>query len=90
MDDDTDNLVGAGQEKEKKLYASLRHIGAVRSKMKAEQGKSYTDTAKLIYPNKNGMVWYPGVSTHTLRKFVHDPSSKTGIGRCQSVLPLKY
>ena len=51
--DDTDDLVGVGeknkiktkQNKHQQLYASLRLIDAVRSRTKAEQGKSFSTAA---------------------------------------------
>ena len=41
-DNGTDDSVGTGQGK--KMYASLCHIDAVRSRMKVELGKLYTRT----------------------------------------------
>ena len=59
-DNSTDDSVDTGQGK--KMCASLCYIDAVRSRMKAEQENC---TVELIYPNKNGMVCYLAMITHT-------------------------
>ena len=39
------------------LQWPLYHTDAVRSRMKVEQGKSFTDSAQLLYSNRNKTVW---------------------------------
>ena len=63
-DDDTHDLVGVGeknktrtkQKKQQQLYASLRHIDTVRSRMKAERGKFVRHRPQLLYPNRKETV----------------------------------
>ena len=63
-DDDTDDPVAAGQEKHYSMLHRTTLMYTARYQLKAEQGKNHT--ANLIYPNRNGMVWYLAVSIHTL------------------------
>ena len=60
MDDDTDDHVSIGQEKND--YTSLRHIDAIRSRMKVEWGKPYS-TADLS--KQKSMEW-SGISQSAL------------------------
>ena len=66
FDDDTDDLVSAGQEKTHDCM--LCCIISMQLDLEWKQsGKNHTAIAKFIYPNRNGTVQYPAVRTHTLR-----------------------
>ena len=60
----TDDLVAARQEKHYSMLHRTTLMCTTRYQMKAERGKYRT--VNLIYPNRNGMVWYLAVSIHTL------------------------
>ena len=81
-DDNTDDSADAGREK-KRLYASLRHVDAFRSRMKTDRGNC---TARLISPNRNGTARCLAVSTHAFGP-VH--SEKWGLGSGGGVLAVK-
>ena len=73
-----DPVVCSFEEKKKTqnncTYSSLHHVivNAVRLRSRKEKKKTnkprmrkISCTAKLIHPNRSGMVWYLAVSTHT-------------------------